>query len=317
MASSLLENIVTNADLTVLLSAVALGVGGLALIAANTKLGTSRLTKRVDSILPKPIAVPAGTGQQPHATSLLFRLPEQGIPDAESREIVRKMAPLGVPANRARLYFTAFRLALAFVLAALAYALFAPGSSDSGFQWVGLALPIALALLGWLLPSFYIGSAMKKRSKAVSSALPDGLELLVVCVEAGLSLENGLDRVVQEFAHSEPELASELAMTAADLKILPNRDQAFANLAERVDMPNVRSVVNTLSQTLRYGTPLAQSLRRIAAEMRSDYLVALEERANKLPALLTLPVMLFLMPTIFLMIGGPAALRMIDVLQKQ
>ena len=111
---------------------------------------------------------------------------------------------------------------------------------------------------------------------------------------------------------SQPALADELNLTLADLKILPSRDQALANLAERVDVPSVRSVVTTLAQTLRYGTPLVQALRVTAAELRNDYLVEMEERANRLPAYLTLPVILFLMPTIFLVVGGPAVLRIID-----
>jgi tight adherence protein C len=175
--------------------------------------------------------------------------------------------------------------------------------------FVGMAMA---AILGWLVPIVVVRHGIKKRIKVVSAGMPDALELLVVCVEAGLSLDDGLDRVVEELAHSQPALAEELALTSADLKILPSRDQALANFAARVDIPSVRSVITTLSQTLRFGTPLAQSLRVVAAEMRNDYLIKLEEQANRLPALLTLPVIIFLMPTIFLIVGGPAALRLID-----
>jgi tight adherence protein C len=158
----------------------------------------------------------------------------------------------------------------------------------------------------------FISYGSNRRVKEVRAGLPDALELLVVCVEAGLSLEDGLDRVVTELKRSQPALADELSLTLADLKILPSRDQALANLAARVDVPSVRSVVTTLAQTLRYGTPLVQSLRVVAAEMRNDYLIEIEEKANRLPAYLTLPVIVFLMPTIFLIVGGPAALRLID-----
>ena len=168
------------------------------------------------------------------------------------------------------------------------------------------------AIGGWFVPLMLIGRGIKQRTKAVKSGLPDALELLVVCVEAGLSLEDGLDRVVTELSRSQPALAEELSLTLADLRILPSRDQALLNLADRIDIPNVRSVVTTLSQTLRYGTPLAQSLRVVAAEMRNDYLIEIEERANRLPAFLTLPVIVFMMPTIFLIVGGPAALRLFD-----
>ena len=172
------------------------------------------------------------------------------------------------------------------------------------------------AIVVWFLPKLFIDYGVKQRAKAVRTGLPDALELLVVCVEAGLSLEDGLARVVTELKQSQPALADELGLTLADLKILPSRDQALLNLADRVDIPSVRGVVMTLTQTLRYGTPLANSLRVVASEMRNDSLIEMEERANRLPAYLTLPVMLFLMPTIFLVVGGPAALRIMDAFHR-
>jgi tight adherence protein C len=112
-------------------------------------------------------------------------------------------------------------------------------------------------------------------------------------------------------------LADELAMTSADLQILPSRDEALLRMADRIDVPSIRSVVTTLAQTLRYGTPLAQALRVIAAQMRDEALIQLEERANQLPALLTVPMMLFIMPTIFLIVGGPAAIQLVDIMGKR
>jgi tight adherence protein C len=168
---------------------------------------------------------------------------------------------------------------------------------------------------GWFFPGMVIGKLIKARTKAVVAGLPDALELLVICVEAGLAFEDGLSRIVGELERSQPALAEELGFTAADLKILPSREQALANLAERIDAPSIRSVVTTLSQTLRYGTPLAQALRMVASELRSDTLVRIEERANQLPTLMTIPMMLFLMPTIFLIVAGPAALRVMDAMK--
>ena len=173
------------------------------------------------------------------------------------------------------------------------------------------------AIVGWFAPMLFISYGARQHKKAVRSGLPDALELLVVCVEAGLSLEDGLTRVVTELQRSQPALADELSLLLADLRILPSRDLALTNMADRVDVPSVRSVVTTLAQTLRYGTPLVQALRVVAAELRNDYLIELEERANRLPAYLTLPVILFLMPTIFLIVGGPAALRLIDAFAQR
>ncbi len=176
-----------------------------------------------------------------------------------------------------------------------------------------LMFSLIASLAGWFAPALWLRQVTAARKRAVSRGLPDALELLVVCVEAGLALEDALDRVTLELRASQPLLADELAMTAADLKVLPDRNQAFVKLAQRVGTPAIRSVVTTLSQTLRYGTPLAAALRVAAAELRSDAILALEERAGSLPALMTVPLMVFVLPTIFLIVGGPAILRLIDL----
>ena len=152
----------------------------------------------------------------------------------------------------------------------------------------------------------------RRRTTAILAGLPDALELLVICVEAGLSLEEALSRTARELQRARPWLARQLDMTSADLRITSSRDDALANLAARVGTPAIRSLATALSQTLRYGTPLAQALRTMATEMRTESLIALEERTNRLPALMTVPMMLFIMPTIFLIVGGPAALHVID-----
>jgi tight adherence protein C len=175
-----------------------------------------------------------------------------------------------------------------------------------------MLLTASAGLFGWFLPVIVARQSAKRRAMAVVAGLPDALELLVICAEGGLSLADGIDRIVVELRRSQPELAEELALTAADLKILPSQDQALARLAARIDVPILRSVVTTLSQTMRYGTPVAQAMRVVAAEMRNDAIIRMEERANKLPALLTVPMILFIVPTIFLVVLGPAALRTID-----
>lgn len=301
-------------QLPALLSAFALFAGGAALLAASLRMRKELLHRRV-GLVEHRIPVVAAAAAEREATTLaanLFRIPTKGLAEPETRAIVRLMSKLGLDANRAPIFFTGFRILLTGVLGLLALiwgSRLAAAGAASLLPFVGMAMA---AILGWLAPIIVIRHGIKKRIKVVSAGMPDALELLVVCVEAGLSLDDGLDRVVEELAHSQPALAEELALTSADLKILPSRDQALANFAARVDIPSVRSVITTLSQTLRFGTPLAQSLRVVAAEMRNDYLIKLEEQANRLPALLTLPVIIFLMPTIFLIVGGPAALRLID-----
>jgi tight adherence protein C len=300
-------------QLPALLSAFALFAGGAALLAASLRMRKELLGRRVALVEHRiPIIAAAAEREATTLAASLFRLPARGLAEPETRAIVRLMFKLGLGTNRAPILFTGFRILLAAILGLLALiwgSRLAAAGAAGLLPFVGMAMA---AILGWLVPIVVVRHGIKKRIKVVSAGMPDALELLVVCVEAGLSLDDGLDRVVEELAHSQPALAEELALTSADLKILPSRDQALANFAARVDIPSVRSVITTLSQTLRFGTPLAQSLRVVAAEMRNDYLIKLEEQANRLPALLTLPVIIFLMPTIFLIVGGPAALRLID-----
>jgi tight adherence protein C len=188
----------------------------------------------------------------------------------------------------------------------------------------GLAFPLFLMLLaggagvvGWLLPGFAANWSATHRAAAIVAGLPDALELLVICAEGGLGLGEGIDKIVEELQHSQPELADELAWTAADLKILPSQDQALSRFAARIDVPIVQSVVAALGQTMRYGTPFAKAVRIMAAEIRSDSLIRLEERANSLPTFMTIPMILFILPTILLIVCGPAALHLWDVLHSR
>lgn len=297
--------------LSLLFGAILLSIGGVALIEYARRVRREEISRRVDRVVPRLIASEI-LSIGPSLNRIQFRETPGGIPARMRREITRRLAVLRVPANRAMLVFSLMRMFAVAIIAVLGFVLGSALPALAGQPVVILLLAAGFGIGGWFIPVMIANRMMKARIRAVAQGLPDALELLVVCVEAGLALEDGLERIVVEMRHSHPPLAEELAQTAADLKILPSRDQALANLAQRVDVPSVRSVVTTLSQTMRYGTPLAQAMRTVASEMRNDSLLALEERANKLPTLLTLPMMLFIMPTIFLIVGGPAALRLMD-----
>ena len=170
------------------------------------------------------------------------------------------------------------------------------------------------ALLGASAPQIYVKNLAEKRRKLVKKGLPDALDLMVICAECGLSLDTTLDRVAREIGPSAPELADELGLTSVELTFLPERRRALDNLAERTDLDAIRGVVNTLKQTERYGTPLAQSLRVLASEFRNDRLMKAEEKAARLPAILTVPMMLFILPVLFIVLMGPAILSSIDVM---
>jgi tight adherence protein C len=168
------------------------------------------------------------------------------------------------------------------------------------------------AVLGFYAPDVFLKNRIKKRAHQLELGLPDALDLLVICAEAGLSLDAALVRVSRELEMTWPELSEEFAITAAELTYLPERSTAFDNLNTRTNMASIRGVVNTLLQTAKFGTPLAQSLRVLAAEFREARMTRAEEKAARLPALLTVPMIVFILPTLFIVVLGPAALNILD-----
>ncbi|MGE0255570.1 MAG: type II secretion system F family protein [Alphaproteobacteria bacterium] len=178
-----------------------------------------------------------------------------------------------------------------------------------------LMVVLAALLLGAFAPDVVVANATQRRRQQLQKTLPDGLDLLVICAEAGLALDAALARVGRELAASAPELADEIALTAVELGFLPDRRDALQGLARRTGVAGLRALVATLLQTERYGTPLAQALRVLSAEMRTTRLLAAEEKAARLPATLTVPMILFILPALFVVLIGPGALRTIDALR--
>ena len=172
------------------------------------------------------------------------------------------------------------------------------------------------AVFGFFAPGIYIKNLTAKRQKRLQLGLPDCLDLMIICAEAGLSLDATLVRVSRELANASPDLAEELAITSAELTFLPDRRLAFDNLNNRTDMSAIRGVVNTLMQTAKFGTPLAHSLRVLATEYRDARMFKAEEKAARLPALMTVPMIMFILPTLFIVLMGPAALGIIDTFDR-
>lgn len=298
----------------VFVTIVGLIIGGITLIVSGARARREALAKRIERVQgrsPKAgKAEKAKRGMDDRRTLQSA----QGITEAEHRQIIRTLGRLGASGGQALALFKAVKLALVVCAGAAAFvAVHFVMGKPPGIAVLSAAMAAAF---GWLLPMMLVRHGIGRHRKSVGRGLPDALELLAVCVEAGLSLENALQRVVHELKLSHPSLSEELSMTWAEINILPSREQALLNLADRVDLPSVRSVVGTLCQTLKYGTPLARSLRVVAADVRGDQLTAMEEKANRLPAMMTVPVMLFVLPTIFLIVGGPAALKLMDMFAK-
>jgi len=178
--------------------------------------------------------------------------------------------------------------------------------------WKRMAALAALGVFGYFLPDIWVQNAAQKRQKKIQLALPDALDLMVTCAEAGLSLEALMKRVASEMIRSGPELADELGLTCIEMEFLPDRRQALVNLADRTNLPSIRALVNALQQSSKFGTPLSQAMRVLAAEFRDDRIVKAEEKAARLPVLLTVPMVLFILPPLIMVLVGPAVLRVAD-----
>ncbi|MGH7013673.1 MAG: type II secretion system F family protein [Stellaceae bacterium] len=170
-------------------------------------------------------------------------------------------------------------------------------------------LGAVVAIASTYAPPVALRNMIKKRRQRFHAALPDALDLLMICAESGLGLDGALVRVAREFRRFMPEMADELQLTALELGFLPNRRDALANLVKRVNIPAMRSLVNTLVQTERYGTPLVQALRVLAAELREERMLKAEEKAAKLPAIMTIPMIIFILPSMFIVLIGPALIQ--------
>ncbi len=172
---------------------------------------------------------------------------------------------------------------------------------------------VASSLIGaYKAPDLYLANRIKKRSHAIRKGLPDALDLLVICAEAGLTVDAAFNRVARELGKAYPELGDEFALTSIELGFLTDRRQAFENLASRIDLEAIRGVVTTMIQTEKYGTPLASALRVLSAEFRNERMMRAEEKAARLPAIMTVPLILFILPTLFIVILGPASCRISD-----
>jgi tight adherence protein C len=263
----------------------------------------------------KALTVPRRSRRQQQVTLIRNALDRLKLTSGEEvRKSAQQLAAAGWRSADAMTLFLGFRIGapplfglLAWIVAPLVVHTLSPLLHD------GAAL--AGAALGAFAPSLFVSNATKGRYAKIQTQLPDALDLFVICAEAGLGLDASFVRVSRELAATSPQLADELALTGIELSFLPNRRDAFANLGRRVDLASVRSLINTLAQTEKYGTPLAQSLRVLANEFRNDRLMRAEQKAARLPATLTVPMIIFILPPLFVVLIGPAAIQVFQVAQ--
>jgi tight adherence protein C len=167
------------------------------------------------------------------------------------------------------------------------------------------------AIVGMMAPETYAKNQRAKHLKKVQAGVADALDMLVICADAGLALEAGLGRVAQEMEQLNPSLAMELNQTARELQIGSDMRLAMDSLGQRTGLDTLKRLAATLSQSLQYGTPMTAALRTLSAELREEALIAFEERAGRLPTLMTMPMIVFILPCVFLIVAGPAILNVL------
>ncbi|WEX77536.1 type II secretion system F family protein [Sinorhizobium numidicum] len=207
--------------------------------------------------------------------------------------------------------FARFCLPFAFLVVAVVY-IFILGNFADKPVMVRLLFAVGFAYLGFYAPNIFIANAISKRQHSIRRAWPDALDLLLICVESGVSMEIAMRRVADEIAAQSQPLAEELVLTTAELSFLPDRRVALENLGMRTGLEDVKSVMQALIQADRYGTPVAQALRVLAQESRDQRMNAAEKKAAALPPKLTVPMILFFLPVLVAVILGPAGIQVAD-----
>ena len=226
---------------------------------------------------------------------------------------VDKLKAAGFRSQNALNTFLVARFLLPFLLLALAlFWVFGLGILADRPLPVRMLAIIVAAYIGFYLPNIYVSNKMGKRQKSIKRAWPDALDLMLICVEAGISIEAAMRRVAEEIASASTELAEEMILTTAELSFLQDRRTALENLGNRTQLDGVRSVTQALIQAERYGTPVAQALRVLAQEGRDERMNEAEKKAAALPPKLTVPMILFFLPVLIAVILGPAGIRISD-----
>ena len=262
-------------------------------------LRTRRMKTRSEQGKPSPKATSLG-----FMRSLADRL--NLLRGTAADQTTRKLRRAGFMSRDATVVYIFIKLALPLALGFLMILLTSTSSLIDVPENMILPTCMGAVLAGFMLPELYIKNVADKRREVLTLVLPEGLDLLTICVEAGLSSDAAFRRVAKEMRGPMPELSAEFEMTAIELTYLPDRQQALENMAERSDSPAVAALVNALRQTEKYGTPLANSLRILSQEFRQTRASKAEEKGARMPALMTVPLMVFVLPTLITVLLAPA-----------
>jgi tight adherence protein C len=235
------------------------------------------------------------------------------LQDDQIQKVQVKLSQAGIRSKELAFFIIAARFVAPVVAGLAAVTLIYIVDYFPDWSWMRRYITVAGVLIGaYKAPDIWLKNKVTKRSHAIRKGLPDALDLLVICAEAGLTVDAAFGRVAKELGRAYPELGDEFGLTAIELGFLAERRNAFENLASRVDLEAIRGVVTTMIQTEKYGTPLASALRVLSAEFRNERMMRAEEKAARLPAIMTVPLILFILPTLFVVILGPAACSISD-----
>ena len=262
-------------------------------------------------------AVPVQAGGVPwyrRLGSSIAASPLIGI--VEQQRLLKILAATGIKGRGSLANFIVMKVCGAIVLGGLAWIGLELTQLFANILLVRLAMLGASLMLGWRLPDFILGHMIKRRRLRLEAGMPDALDLMVICAESGLSLNQSIEEVSRQLRPSHKDVAYEFATTSAEMQVLADISQALDHLVERTGLPDLRSLIATMKQSLKFGTPLAESLRTIAAEMRAAHQARMEERAARLPVLLAIPMMMFILPCLLMIVGTPTVLRMMDVFKN-
>ncbi len=229
------------------------------------------------------------------------------------KEITQLMVRAGYRSKNAAIKYAFAQGACGFGFMLFSLMFVTADTEDLQKTLISICIPFAAFLTGLYLPKIMVVNTRNKRYSAIRKGIPDALDLMMICTEAGLTLTAALDRVSKEIGMAYPELADEISLTSIEIGFLPERKKALENLAERIDMLEIRSLVNILIQTEKYGTPVSQALRVLSKEFREQRMLRAEEKAARLPPMMTVPMILFILPTLFIMVISPAIIKMLGL----
>jgi tight adherence protein C len=275
------------------------------------------LTQRAASVQMDEAEGPGGWRAQlvQRLGSIGDRLP---LFDAKYRLKLRKeMARSGYRSSLAVSVLLAVKFVVGLICAGLTVMLASNIPTIGQYPAVRGAMMLLAFIVGMIVPEYVVAFRASRRRKQMAGCLPDALDLLVICTNAGNSLGVSIRRVADELKTICPPLADEFSLTADELKLSGDSTRSLQGLAERIDLPSIRALISTLIQSMRYGTPITQALRTLSRTERLAHIVSLEEKAAKLAPKMVVPMMLFILPAVVLIAAGPAVIQLMDLISKQ